>query len=192
MEHTGAGDKKIFLKVDQIHIADMNIQAHDCFGLIGNRNFNTPLKKPLVVKDLQNLAINTKEVKNFFYRVQSYMITKAIEGLITRTSLNKIRLHQREYGWSDGGGFIRNEGTAMVYIQFKIINPDKIISVLNLKYEIEKATLDKFDTNVKYLLDGMSSNYTIIIDQGERNDYYVCHLLRDLFSGPNSNINGFI
>ena len=80
----------------------------------------------------------------------------------------------------------------MVYIQFKIINPDKIISVLNRKYEIEKATLDRFNTNIKYLLDSMSSNYTIIIDQGERNDDYVFHLLMDLLSGPISIINGFI
>ena len=80
----------------------------------------------------------------------------------------------------------------MIYLLFKGINSDTRIGASNLKYEIEKATLDKFDTNVKYLLDGMSSNYTIIIDQGERNDDYVCHILRDLFSGPNSNINGFI
>ena len=43
--------------------------------------------------------------------VRSYMIAKAIEGSITVTSLNKLRLHHREYDWIYAGGIIRNDGT---------------------------------------------------------------------------------
>ena len=38
----------------------------------------------------------------------------------------------------------------------------------------------------------MSSNYTIIIDKGERHWYYVCRIFRDILSGPNPNFNNLI
>ena len=49
-----------------------------------------------------------------------------------------------------------------------------------------------FGKNVKDLLDGMSSNYTIIIDKGERHEDYVSQLFRDILSGKNSTFNIFI
>ena len=68
----------------------------------------------------------------------------------------------------------------MIYLLFKIINPDTRIGVSNLKYEIEKATLAKFGNNVKDLLDEMSSNYYIIIDKGEYYEDYFCNIFRYL------------
>ena len=38
------------------------------------------------------------------------------------------------------------------------------MGVSKLKDEIDKATLSKFVNNVNNIIDGMSSNYTIIID----------------------------
>ena len=80
----------------------------------------------------------------------------------------------------------------MVYLLFKIIKPATRFSVSNLKYETEKATLDKSVNNVKSLLDDMSSNYSIIIDKGELCEGYVRHIFRDIFSGPNSTFNNSI
>ena len=85
-----------------------------------------------------------------------------------------------------------NYGTTMLYLIFKPTNPDTRIGVSNLKYEIEKSTLDKFGNNFKDILDGMSSNYTIIVDKGESNEDYVRHIFRDLLSGTNSTFNHFI
>ena len=51
--------------------------------------------------------------------------------------------------------------------------------------KIEKSTLNKFGNNVKYLLDGMYSNYSIIIDILERHEDYVRHIFRALLSGTN-------
>ena len=73
----------------------------------------------------------------------------------------------------------------MVYLLFKSINPDIMIGVSNLKYEIDKATLAKFGNNVKDLIDDMSYSYSIIIYEGERHKDYVRHLFRDLLSGRN-------
>ena len=44
------------------------------------------------------------------------------------------------------------------------MNPETRISVSNLRVEIEKSALAKFDNNSKYNLDNMSSNDTIIVD----------------------------
>ena len=38
----------------------------------------------------------------------------------------------------------------------------------------------------------MSSNYSIILDKGERHEYYVRHIFRDILSGPNSTLKYFI
>ena len=75
---------------------------------------------------------------------------------------------------------------------FKSIKPATRIGVSSQKYEIEKANLSKFGNNVKYLLDDMSSNYYIIIDKVEHHEYYVIHIFRALFSGPNSTCNRLI
>ena len=90
--------------------------------------------------------------------MSSYIIAKAIEVSITKTSLNKIRPHRGVYEWADYGGIISNYGPTMLYLIFKRINPVTRIGVSNLKEEIQKANLAKFGNNVKYLLDDMSSN----------------------------------
>ena len=38
----------------------------------------------------------------------------------------------------------------------------------------------------------MSSNYSIILDKGERHEDHVRHIFRYLFSGPNSTYNRFL
>ena len=74
----------------------------------------------------------------------------------------------------------------MIYILFKIINPDKSIGVYNLKDEIEKSTLAKFGNNIKYIIDDMSSNYSINKDTRERHEDYVRRIFRDLLTGTDS------
>ena len=72
----------------------------------------------------------------------------------------------------------------MVYLIFKRINPYTRIVVSNLKYEIEKAILPKLLNNIKDIPDNMSSNYSIIIDKGERHNNCARHIFRDILSGP--------
>ena len=42
------------------------------------------------------------------------MIAKEIEGSITKTSTNKLRLHRGEYEWADSGSIISNDGPTMI------------------------------------------------------------------------------
>ena len=49
-----------------------------------------------------------------------------------------------------------NDGTTIIHLPFKSINPYTRIGVSSLNDEIEKSTLAKFGNNVKYLLDDMS------------------------------------
>ena len=46
------------------------------------------------------------------------MISKAIEGSITKTSIKKLRIHCGEYVWIDTGVIIVNHGPAMLYLFF--------------------------------------------------------------------------
>ena len=58
MLKTGAGDMNIFRQVEQIQIADIQVQALWYFGLQGIGNLNISLKIPLQISSLQNLANN--------------------------------------------------------------------------------------------------------------------------------------
>ena len=80
----------------------------------------------------------------------------------------------------------------MLFLIFKIINPDTRIVVSYLRNEIEESTLANFVNNVKYILDHMSSNYSSILDKGERHENYVRHIYRDIFWGKNSTSNCFV
>ena len=62
------------------------------------------------------------------------MIAEAIEGPITKTSINKLSLHRVEYEWAEDGGLIMNDGPPIIYLLFKCIDPDTRIGVSNLKY----------------------------------------------------------
>ena len=78
MVRTCAGKKNIFSQVDQINIADMHIQAFGYFVLQVFVNINQVLPNPLVVSSPQNLSNTIYEVQNFYDRVRSDMIAKAI------------------------------------------------------------------------------------------------------------------
>ena len=59
-----------------------------------------------------------------------------------------------EYEWADDGGLIRNDLPTMLYLLFKSTKPATRIGFSNLKYDIEKSTLAKFNNSVKDLLYG--------------------------------------
>ena len=166
MLQTGASPDNIFRQVEQIHISDGHYQSHGWFGLLGIRSVaNDVLPNHLELSYLQKLAGDTEQVHDFYYRVISYMIAKLIEVSITNTSFKKIRIHQKEYEWSEARSLISNYGPTMICLIFKKINPSKRIGVSNIKDDIEKTTLAKFGNNVKDLLYDMSSNYSIFIDK---------------------------
>ena len=81
-------------------------------------------------------ATQATEIKHFYERVISDMITKAIEGSIKNIYLKNIRLHRGLYEWIDDGVLISNYRPTMLYLVLKIINPDKRIGVSNQKDEI--------------------------------------------------------
>ena len=97
----------------------MYVQSHGYFVLLVIGNVNIPFPNPLVVTALQNLLINTWVGGVFYDMVLLYMITKSIEGSITKASLKKLRLRRREYEWADAWGIIMNDGSTMICLIFK-------------------------------------------------------------------------
>ena len=72
------------------------------------------LADPLIVSYLQNLYGSAHQVQSFHDRVRSYMIAKAIEGLIENISLKEISIHLGKYEWADTGGLLSNYGPNMI------------------------------------------------------------------------------
>ena len=89
-------------------------------------------------------------------------------------------------------GYYKELCTYYALPPIKIINPAKNIGVSNLKDKIGKDTLSKFGNNVKYFLDDMSSNYSIIIYKVECHEDHMRHIFRDIFLGPNSTFSNRI
>ena len=143
------------------------------------------LPKPFILSYILNISTCNQEVQILYDRVRLDITAWEIHVPITKASRNKLRLHQGEYSWADTGVIINYDEPNMLYLLFKIINLDTRIGVLNLKDEIEKATLAEFGNNVKDLLDDMSLNYSIIIDEVERHKDYVRHIFRYILSGNN-------
>ena len=94
-----------------------------------------------------------------------------------------------EYEWTYTGGIISKYVPNMIYLIYKIINPDTSIDVSNIKGEIRKSTIAKFGNNVEDLIEKMSSNYSIIIDKVEYHEGCVGHIFRYILSGSNSTFN---
>ena len=69
---------------------------------------------------------------------------KAIEGLITKTSLKQFRPNRRYYKWAGYGVIIKNVGPTNIYLLIKIINTAIRIGVSNLNNKNVRATLAKF------------------------------------------------
>ena len=124
------------------------------------------LKEPPLTQIYNGHATQATEIQYFYDRLCSDMVSKSIEGSITKTYLKKIRLHNGEYYWTYDWGLKSNDGTNMIYLILISINPATSIDVSNIKYEIEKSTQAKFGNNVKDLIDYMSSNYSIVLEKG--------------------------
>ena len=103
------------MAVEQILLEDMYIQAFGSFGQQRIGNLNQVLQNPLTLSVLTQLyGGNSTEIKHFHDRVHSDMTSKAIDVSIKNTSLKKLRLHRREYEWTDSGRLIRNDRLTML------------------------------------------------------------------------------
>ena len=120
------------------------------------------------------------------------LFLRKIEGFITKASRKKLRVHLRIHEWAHDGGVIMKYRPIIFYTLFKSTNPSARIGFFNLKSKIDKSALVRFGISVQGILDNMSSNYTIVIDEGEQHEYYVHYLFRDLFFGSNSTFNCFV
>ena len=84
MVNTGAGPKNTFRAVEQIILEEIQIQSHGYFGLLGIVNYVDPLPSPLTLSALTQLSDNggtsAVGIQNFFDRLSSDIIAKAIEG----------------------------------------------------------------------------------------------------------------
>ena len=188
----GDETKSIFKQVESLSVEDLKYQAWGYFSVngIGNQAGDPP--HPLEYDELDDLDGNAIQRSCFYDRVRSDMIAKAIEGHITKQSMKKLRLENRFYEWKGADGTVRNDGPTMLYLLLKSVNPATRIGLSNLKEEIEKATLARFNNNVNDLLNNMSGNYTTILQKGVTHEDYVRHLFRALLSGPNSSLNCYI
>ena len=112
----------------------MNLQTQRYFGLQVIGIVYQVLSGLLQVSDIKNLESgDAQEVVDFNDRVFSDIIAKAILGSITKTSLQRLGLHQKKYEWGDSRGIIRSDGPTMLYILLKIIKPATRTGVSILK-----------------------------------------------------------
>ena len=130
-------------------------QVWGYFGLQGIGNQNQPIPDPLAAHNIQNTGADDQQEHDLYNRSYSDMLSKAIEGLITKTHLNIFSTSQ---GFRMGRWFfyIRMDAPTGIYLLLKGINTTNRIGAFNLKDDIGKGKFYKILNNIKDILDKIS------------------------------------
>ena len=102
-------------------------------------------------------------------------------------------LHKEKFSWTSATtGEIKFDGPTMLYLLVSTLNPSTRVGVTEFKNEIQNARLDKYDHNLKEMLDNMQDNYGHITDLDQTHQDYLMHLFDALLSSRNDVFNAYI
>ena len=130
-------------------------------------------------------------VEIFYRRVRSRMIAKRIIGYLKTADYEVLKNKAKLFTWK-GHGEEEMDGPTILWLLLQICNPSTRVGVAELKDDLRKATLAKFQNNVKLLTDYMSSKYRNIQEKGQSHEDYILDLFNALASVPNSDFSALI
>ena len=102
-------------------------------------------------------------------------------------------LHKDKFSWtSTTTGEVKFDAPTMLYLFVSNLNPSTRVGVTEFENEIQNARLDKYDHNLKEMLDNMQDNYGHITDLNQTHQAYLMHLFDALLSFWNDVSNAYI
>ena len=122
----------------------------------------------------------------FFKRVKSEMISKYLEGCLSKSALKQLSLRKDEYTWTDSSRENIVDGPTMLKVVVDTVNPSTRVGVGNLMEEIEQATMAKYDENIDELLKHMQEMYNQILNAGEMYPHFLRYLFKALLTAKNA------
>ena len=145
----------------------------------------------LIVEDLdpENSILDHK---TFFLRVRSRMIAKRIEGSITVASWNSLLQKKSEFAWLNARGNFEYDGPTMLKIIITAVKPSTRVGVSDITLEIQNSRLNKYNYDVKQMLDDMNHNYQSLTIQNHQHPNYILDLFHALLSAKNDEFRDFI
>lgn len=161
--------------------------------LWGNKNatLDTPFPGVLEVQNLDP-ANDENDRKLYFLQVRSRMIAKRIEGSITPASWNSLLQKSKDFAWMRSNGNIEYDGPTMLKIIIATINPTTRVGVSDVTLEIQNARLNKYNFDVKLLLDDMNNNYQSLLRQNHEHPNFILDLFQALLSAKNDEFRDYI
>ena len=89
-------------------------------------------------------------------------------------------------------GNIEYNGPMMLKIIIATINPTTRVGVSDVTLEIQNARLNKYNFDVKLLLDDMNNNYQSLLRQNHEHPNFILDLFQALLSAKNDEFRDYI
>ena len=113
------------------------------------------------------------------------MISKYLEGCLTKSTLKQLSLNKKDFTWYDSNGKKITDRPTMLKVLINKINPSTRVRVGNLMSTIETATLAKYNENVDEMLKHLQETYNRILKEGETYPHFLQYLFEALLMVKN-------
>ena len=176
---------------NKLTVDDLQKQAHMTF-CDKLSIYSTILPVNFTIETLSP-ATDTGDIIIFHRRTKSAMISKRIKGSITTSSWKSLILRKDKFSWtSTTTNEVNFDGPTMIYFLVSTLNLSTRVGVTEFKNEIQNARLDKYDQNLKEMLDNTQDNYGHTTDLDQTHQDYMMHLFDALLSSRNDVFNAYI
>ena len=187
-DDTGTHFSSILKNYNKLTVADLQKQALKTF-CDKSSTYSSNIPVNFTVETLSP-ATDTGDIVIFYRRTKSAMISKRIKSSITTSSWESLMIHKENISWTSATtGEVKFDGPTMLYILVSALNPSTRVGVTEFKNEIQNARFDKYDHNLKEILDNMQDNYGHITDLNQTHQDYLMHLFDALLSSRNEVFN---
>ena len=190
-DDTGTHFSSILRLYIKLNVADLQKQAHMMF-CAKSSTYSTILPVNFIIETLSP-ATDTGDIIIFHRRTKSAMISKGIKGSIITSSWKFLILRKDKFSWtSTTTDEVNFDGPTMLYPLVSTLNLLTRVGITEFKNEIQNARFDKYDQNLKEILDNTQDNYGHITDLDQTHQDYLMYLFDALLSSQNDVFNAYI
>ena len=188
---TGTNLKSILKNYNKLIVTDLQKQDHMTF-CDKSSTYSTVLPINFTIETLSPVT-DEGDIIIFHRCTKSAMISKRIKGSITTSSQKSLMLHKDKFSWTSiSTSEVKFDGPTMLYLLVSTLSPSTRVDVTEFKNEIQNVRLDKYDQNLKEILDNMQDNYCHIADLDQTHQDNMMHLFDALLSSRNDIFNAYI
>ena len=143
---------------NSLKFRDVQAQTTSYWG-----NGTNGIPTPLTITNLDPENKENEKIQ-FYKRVCSEMISKAIEAHLNTSLFKKLLLNKKDFTWTKDDGTTCYDGSTILLICLQLLNPSTNIRVEKYISKLEQAPMSKYGNKVPDMLDDMKMYHNSIID----------------------------